>query len=254
MSDRIKDHFSGHADRYEAFRPDYPSALFEYLASLCAARELAWDCATGNGQAAVELAAYFRSVVATDASAKQIEQARPRPNIRYLVAPADGAPLETGSVDLVTVAQALHWFDLPSFYAEVRRALRLGGILAVWTYGVHTIGAEIDAIIRRLYAHIVGPYWPPERRLVEEGYATLEFPFEELRTPEFRMTHDWDLPQLLGYVESWSATQRYRAHTGGDPRDLIKDELEAAWGDPKRSRIITWPLTVRVGRIDARER
>jgi SAM-dependent methyltransferase len=249
MSSNIKDHFSGHADRYEAFRPNYPEALFTYLASLCERHELAWDCATGNGQAAVALAPFFQSVIATDASEKQIEQARRCENVRYVVAPADRAPLGDASVDLVTVAQALHWFDLASFYAEVRRVVRPGGILAVWCYELHTISPEIDAIISRLYSDVVGAYWPPERRLVDQGYATLPFPFDELTPPTFRMTHDWDLAHLLGYVESWSATQRYRADTGKDPRDLVKSELEAAWGKPNRSRTVTWPLRVRVARI-----
>jgi SAM-dependent methyltransferase len=249
MSSEVKDHFSGHADQYEAFRPNYPAALFKYVSSLCDLHELAWDCATGNGQAAVELAPHFRKVVATDASAKQIEQARLRDNIEYLVAPADRAPLRDASVDLVTVAQALHWFDLPSFYAEVRRVARLGGILAVWCYELHTISPAIDAVVSRLYSDIVGAYWPPERRLVEEGYATLPFPFDELKPPSFQMTHDWDLAHLLGYVDSWSATQRYRAQTGKDPRDLVRSELEAAWGEPNKSRTVTWPLRVRAATV-----
>ncbi len=211
MSFKDKDHFSGHADRYEAFRPSYPESLFAYLASLCLTRELAWDCATGNGQAAVALAPYFRNVVATDASRKQIDQARQREHIRYLVAPAEDVPLESASVDLVSVAQALHWLDLPRFYAEVRRVVRPGGILAVWCYELHSITPEVDAVIRRFYTDIVGSYWPPECRLVEEGYQTLPFPFDELTPPGFQMTQSWDLAHLMGYLDSWSATQRYRA-------------------------------------------
>jgi SAM-dependent methyltransferase len=251
MTPKNKDHFSGQADQYAAFRPDYPEALFAYLASLCVRRDRAWDCATGNGQAAVALAPYFQSVIATDVSQKQLERARPRENVRYLVAPADHAPLDVGSVDLVTVAQALHWFDLPSFYAEVKRVLRVGGLLAVWCYELHTITPEIDAIISRLYSDIVGPYWPPERRHIEEGYKTLPFPYDELTSPAFQMTHNWDLAHLLDYIDSWSATQRYRADNGQDPRDLIKTELEAAWGDPGESRAVTWPLRIRAGRAEA---
>ena len=147
MSFKEKDHFSGHADRYEAFRPNYPDALFAYLASLCPVCDFAWDCATGNGQAAVALTPYFRRVIATDASQKQIDQARHRERIRYLVAPADASPLENSSVDLVTIAQALHWLDLQSFYAEVRRVAKPRGILAVWCYQLHTITPEIDAVV-----------------------------------------------------------------------------------------------------------
>jgi SAM-dependent methyltransferase len=249
MSFKDKDHFSGHADRYVAFRPNYPDALFAYLASLCPVRDLAWDCATGNGQAAVALAPYFRGVLATDASQKQIDQARLHEKVRYLVAPAEGVPLENASVDLATVAQALHWLDLPGFYAEVRRVVRPGGILAVWCYQLHTITPKIDAVVTRLYADILGSYWPPERRLVEEGYKTLPFPFDELTPPGFQMTHSWDLEHLLGYLDSWSSTQRYRTQHGEDPRALIKADLEAAWGDPNRARIVTWPLHLRAGRV-----
>jgi len=246
-----KDHFSGHADRYEAFRPTYPDALFAYLAALYPFHDLAWDCATGNGQAAAPLAAYFRAVIATDASQKQIDQAHPRENVRYIVAPADEVPIRDASVDLVTVAQALHWLDLPGFYAEVRRVIRLRGMIAVWCYQLQTIAPKIDAIIHRLYADIVGADWPPERRLVEEGYRTLAFPFEEVDSPPFQMVHSWNLDHLLGYLGSWSSVQRYRARTGIDPLDVIRAELEAAWGDPGQTRDVTWPLHLRVGRVAA---
>jgi SAM-dependent methyltransferase len=249
MSFKDKDHFSGHADCYEAFRPTYPDALFDYLASLCSRRELAWDCATGNGQAAVPLASHFSRVIATDASQKQIEQARGPENVQFSVAAADSAPIEDGSADLVTVAQALHWFDLPKFYAEVSRVTRPGGILAVWCYQMHSITPEIDRLVHYLYSDIVGADWPPERRLVEEGYKTLAFPFEGLASPAFEMKHSWDLGRVWGYLSSWSSTQRYRARTGQDPLELIKHELEAAWGDPTKTRDVIWPLHMRVGRI-----
>ncbi len=148
---QFRDHFSGHADRYEAFRPDYPAELFDYLASIAPGHELAWDCATGNGQAALGVAPYFASVIATDASARQIEQARPRENVRYSVSPASDAPTPDASVDMVTVAQALHWFDLPAFYTEVRRVARHDAVLAVWCYEMHSIIPEVDAIVSALY-------------------------------------------------------------------------------------------------------
>jgi ubiquinone/menaquinone biosynthesis C-methylase UbiE len=250
MSFKDKDHFSGHADQYEAFRPTYPSALFAYLATLCTRHELAWDCATGNGQAAVALAPYFGCVIATDASEKQIDQARPNDRVHYFVAPADAAPLENASVDLVTVAQALHWFDLPRFYAEVKRVTVPGGVIAVWCYQRHTIAPEIDAIVDRFYSDIVGADWPPERRLVEEGYHTLPFPFVEVAPPRFEMVHSWDLNHVLGYLGSWSSTQRYRKRTGDDPLDLIRGDLVAAWDDPRQPRNVTWPLQVRVGQFN----
>jgi SAM-dependent methyltransferase len=249
MSFKDKDHFSGHADRYEEYRPTYPDALFAYLASLCSRHDLAWDCATGNGQAATALAAYFRNVVASDASQKQIDQAYACERVQYVVAPADASSLTDSSVDLVTVAQALHWFQLPRFYAEVARVARPDGVVAVWCYQLHVITPEIDAIVRHLYADIVGADWPPERRLVEEGYTTLDFPFAAVAAPPFHMTHSWDLDHLLGYLDSWSASQRYRIRVGHDPLDLINEDLAAAWGDPHENRTVTWPLHVRVGRV-----
>jgi SAM-dependent methyltransferase len=248
MSFKDKDHFSGQADRYEAFRPTYPDALFAYLAALCTHRDLAWDCATGNGQAAAALAPHFLSVIATDASAQQIAQARPHEKVHYLVAPAERVPVRAESVNLVTVAQALHWLDLPRFYAEVRRVSRPGALLAVWCYQLARTSPEVDASIDRLYARLEA-YWPPERRLVEERYQSLPFPFEEITPPGFLMVHSWDLDHLMGYLGTWSAAHRYPAQTGKDPLDLIRDELAMAWADPAQERDVTWPLCVRVGRI-----
>jgi ubiquinone/menaquinone biosynthesis C-methylase UbiE len=251
MSFTDKDHFSGHAACYQQFRPHYPDALFTYLASLCPAFDIAWDCATGNGQAAVALAPYFESIIATDASAQQIDQAQLDPKVRYLVAPAETAPIEDGTVDLVTVAQALHWLDVSSFYREVCRVAKPGGLLAVWCYQLHSISPEIDSIVTRLYSGIVGAYWPTERKVVEDGYKTIALPFDELTPPEFRMVHSWDLEHLLGYLGSWSATQRYRKQHGEDPVALIVDELRSAWGEPTRKRDVIWPLHARVGRVIA---
>jgi ubiquinone/menaquinone biosynthesis C-methylase UbiE len=249
MSFKGKDHFSGHAECYQQFRPNYPDALFTFLSSLCPAHELAWDCATGNGQAAVALAPHFDRVIATDASTQQIDHAEPHAKVEYLVAPADKVPIDEGTVDLVTVAQALHWFDISTFYPEVRRVAKTGGLLAVWCYQLHRISPEIDAVVSRLYSGIVGEYWPPERKIVEDGYKTLAFPFEELVTPEFRMVHSWDLERLVGYLGSWSSSQRYRKQNGTDPVAFIADDLKAAWGDPDGPRDVIWPLHVRVGRV-----
>lgn len=247
----FKDHFSGHADRYEAYRPSYPDAMGEYLAAVAPGRDLAWDCATGNGQAAASLARHFRAVVATDSSAKQLAQARRHESIAYAVAHAERAPLPAGSIDLVTVAQALHWFDLSRFYAEVRRVCRPGGLCAAWCYGLHAIDPRVDAVVHRLYGEILGEFWPPERHLVEQQYRTLPFPFAALEAPRFEMGARWDLARLLGYLNTWSSAQRYRARHGSDPLDLVRRDLEAAWGDPARERDVVWPLTLRLGRVDA---
>ena len=247
----FQDHFSGHAADYARFRPHYPPELFAWLAELAPASELAWDCATGNGQAAVALSAHFAEVVATDASAEQVAQAEAHAGVRYAVAPAEESGLPEGSVDLVTVAQALHWFDLGRFYAEVRRVLRPSGILAVWSYGLFECSPAVDVLVRRLYADIVGPYWPMERRLVEEGYRSLPYPFPELAPPAFAMEARWTLAQTAGYLNTWSAVQRYRKDRAEDPLDLIAAELTAAWGDPAAAQRLRWPLQLRVGRAPA---
>jgi SAM-dependent methyltransferase len=213
----FKDHFSGHADGYEAFRPTCPPDLFDDLASLAPSHDLAWDCATGNGQAAYGLTPHFRAVIATDASAGQVAQARPHERVRYLVSPAERSPLADRSVDLVTAAQALHWIDLPCFYDEVRRVCRPGAVLACWCDQLHAIDPQVDGVVCRYYAETVGPYWPPERLLVEAGYRTLPFPFEELDPASFRMSLRWDLARLMGYLGTWSSSQRYQADRGRDP-------------------------------------
>jgi ubiquinone/menaquinone biosynthesis C-methylase UbiE len=245
----FKDFFSGHAVEYDAYRPTYPQALFKQLAALAPGHERAWDCATGNGQAAQGLAPYFRTVIATDASAKQLGRATPHAGISYLVGTAEHAPLEDRSVDLVTVAQALHWLRLPEFYAEVRRVARPGAAFAAWCYGLSTFNPAIDAVIYRLYEDILGTYWAPERRHVEAGYTTLEFPFEPLAISPVQMTAEWDLHHLVGYLGTWSSAQAYQKKHGADPIELIQAELEEAWGDPRGTRTATWPLSVRVGRV-----
>lgn len=245
----FKDHFSGIAGDYAAFRPRYPAALFDYLAGLAPGRTLAWDCACGSGQATMELASRFEAVVATDASSRQIAAALALPNVLYRVATAEASGLAEASVNLVTVAQALHWFDVDCFYAEVHRVLVPDGVLAVWTYEVQQVDGEtIDALLKHFYRITVGPHWPPERRLVEEGYRTLPFPFAELRSPGFEMAVSWSLPQLLGYFRSWSATSRYIAAEGRDPVTALMDELLPLWGEPASPRRISWPLSLRVGR------
>ena len=245
----FKDHFSGHASAYTQYRPHYPPGLFTWLAALSPTHERAWDCATGNGQAAVDLARYFDEVVATDASSTQIDNAIAHPQVRYAVAPADAAPVPAHSLDLVTVAQALHWFDFDAFYAEVRRVLTPGGHLAVWCYGLLWIEPAIDAVLRHFYAHTIDAYWPAERRYVEEAYRTIPFPFAEVAAPEFAMNTHWDLTALCNYLRTWSAVQRFQQKQGHDPVDALEGELRGLWGERTLEREITWPLHIRVGRV-----
>ena len=242
----FKDHFSKQAAAYAKFRPRYPSELFEYLGSVAPSCTLAWDCATGNGQAAVELAEVFDQVIATDASEKQIANAQPYARVEYRVAPAENSGLQSGTVDLIMVAQALHWFDLDHFYAEARRVLRPEGVVAASAYLFAQIAPTVDAVINRYYSEVVGPYWPPERHLVE-NFADIRFPFYEIQPPKFQMTTRWNLEQLIGYLRSWSATQRFIAANNRDPLEEIASELRVAWGNPNQPREVVWQLTLRVG-------
>ncbi|HRF45588.1 MAG TPA: class I SAM-dependent methyltransferase [Candidatus Competibacteraceae bacterium] len=244
----FNDHFAPVAPHYARFRPTYPEALFAWLATATPGRERAWDCAAGNGQATLDLARYFRYVIATDASRTQIDAAPPHPNVEYRVAPAEASGLADASVDLITVAQALHWFDLDRFYGETRRVLKPGGILAAWTYGVLVIeDARVNTCVLTFYRETAGPCWPSERRHVESGYRTLPFPFREIPAPAFCMTAAWTLPELLGYIRSWSATGRYLTEHGVDPVNELAMELAPLWGSPATRRQVNWPLSLRVG-------
>jgi ubiquinone/menaquinone biosynthesis C-methylase UbiE len=244
----FKDHFSGHAASYAAYRPGYPPELFDFVVSLTPGRSLAWDCATGNGQAALSLAEVFARVVATDASRQQLDQALLHPRIEYRVAPAEDSGLADGSVDLVTVAQALHWFDFDLFYREARRVLAPGGALAAWTYNLLRGTPEVSALIDRLAREITGAYWPPERRWVDEEYRTIPFAFPEVPAPVFHHRETWNLERLVAYLRTWSSVVRFEAATGEDPIARIAPELAAAWGDPEEPRLLTWPIFVRAGR------
>ena len=242
----FKDHFSRQAADYAKFRPRYPRELFEYLGSVAPSRALAWDCATGNGQAAVELAEVFDHVIATDASEKQISNAQPHRHIEYRVAQAENSGIKSGTVDLLIVAQALHWFDLDRFYLEARRVLKPNGALAASAYLCAQIDPAVDAVVNQYYSEVVGPFWAPERRLVE-NFAEIPFPFHKIDPPKFEMTMHWDLDHLVGYLRTWSATQRFIAVKGTDPLERIIDELRRAWGNAHQARRIMWPLTLRVG-------
>jgi len=247
----FKDHFSGHAAHYAAARPGYPAALFDWMAAQVPMRELAWDVGCGNGQAALALAERFATVHATDPSANQIAAATPHPRVRFAVEPAEACSLPDASVDLICAAQALHWFDHARFFAEVDRVLRPGGLLVALSYGLTHVDADIDAVFMRLYDGALGPYWPPERGLVESGYAELAFPFEALAAPVFDMCCDWNLAQYLAYLRSWSASQRHLTATGRDAVSEAESAFAVSWGDPLACRAVRWPLAVRAVRRPA---
>jgi len=242
-------HFSDRPENYQHFRPDYPDALFHHLADLVPERLLAWDCATGNGQAACSLAKYFTQVIGSDINQTQLDVAIKKDNIQYYCWPAEKTTLVDHSIDLITVAQALHWFNFNDFYREVHRVLKPGGIIAAWCYPLGQIIPPVDAIIRKLYEEILGDkYWPPERRYIDNAYQTIPFPFSLLATPNFSIIKDYNFSELIGYLNTWSAVKEYQKRNLQNPLDLIMKELKNAWGDMKQTHQMVWPLYVLVGR------
>lgn len=248
-----RDYFSAQADRYVAFRPHYPDALFARLCRGLPAAPLAWDCATGNGQAAVMLGRRLACVIGSDRSAAQLRHAIPQARVHYVQAYAEAMPLRDNCVDLITIAQALHWFDFERFYAEAARVLKPGGIIAAWTYSflsvIPQLGGDIETVLRRFYHDVVGPYWPAERRWVDEAYRSIPFPFAALDVGEFTIEVAWNLAGVIGYISSWSATQRYVAATGHDPLPVLAGELAGPWGEPAGMRRLSWPISIRAGRV-----
>ncbi len=245
----FNDLFSGHAKTYSKFRPGYPDSLFKYLAGLCPIKDTVWDCGTGNGQAALALSSYFKKVIATDGSAAQLESAPRFANVEYRVAVAENSGLAPASIDLVTVAQALHWFDLAKFFPEVRRVLKPKGLLAVWCYGRSVINSELDAVVDDFYAVTLKGYWDPARRFIDEGYTTIPFPFEEHEPKAFELSAEWNLGEFLGYLDSWSAVQTYIKKKGKSPLPDLAEQMLPLWGKKEVKRAVRWPVSLRVGRL-----
>ena len=243
------DHFGNVAANYSLHRPSYPSALFDWIASECPSHDTAWDCGAGNGQASLALAAHFDHVFATDMSATQIANAKAHPRIKYRVALAEASELPSSCADLVTIAQALHWFDLEKFYGEVRRVMKPTGLIAAWTYGMVVItNDEANECLQHFYHHVIGPYWPSERHHVETGYRELHFPFERINTPNVSMQVEWNASQLTGYLRSWSATARYHEATGIDPVKELSHQLIDSLDAPSQLIKVYWPLSILAGR------
>ena len=254
----FKDHFSNHAGLHAKARPHYPEALFEWVAAEAPTRDCAWDAGCGNGQASVALARRFERVIATDPSVQQIGNAIADPRVEYRNEPRDlsagnggyHTSIDARSVDAITVAQALHWFDLPAFLAEVCRVAKPGALFVAWCYANCSVTPAVDAVIAHLYDDILGACWPPERMLVDEGYASLDIPFAPVAAPAFEMCVDWTARQLLAYLASWSAAQRHLKATGLDAVAAITDELLGAWHDSQHARPVRWRLAVRAGRVE----
>ena len=245
----MKDRFSQQADNYQKYRPTYPKELYTFILDLVADKGIAWDCGTGNGQVASKLSEYFEQVYATDISEQQLQQAPVLPNVSYKVERAEHTSFSSHQFDLITVAQAIHWFDFDLFYQEVKRTLKPSGILAVMGYGLHETDASIQPIIHHFYTTIVGPYWDKERTYLDENYQTIPFPFKEIKTPSFTHTMQWSLPQLLGYLNTWSAVKLYEKKESLNPLSLIEDDLKKAWGAEDHTRSVTFPILLRIGKV-----
>lgn len=243
----MKDNFSSQSEVYAQYRPGYPAELFEYILGFVKQKELAWDCGTGNGQSAAELSGHFKKIFATDISRKQLDHAVKKENIIYALEPAEKTSLTDGSVDLITVAQAIHWFRFEEFYEEVRRVAKPGAALAVWTYSLLRISEEIDRIIDEYHYATLEQYWDPERKYVDEGYANIPFPFDEIKTPGFVIEQNWTLDDLEGYLNTWSALQKFiKANSYSPVKDVI-EQVRPSWGEGKRT--IIFPVHLRVGLV-----
>ena len=245
---QFKDHFSHDSGSYSRYRPRYPSALFDFLASSCQETRWAWDLACGSGQSAVELARRFRRASASDASYRQIDRAVKAANLTYSVGPAHSIDAEDGALDLVTVAQALHWFEVDEVFTEVDRVLKPGGLLAVWGYQLLSIDPSVDNLVRSFEASVVGDYWPPERAILESGYRGVSFPYSQIATPLFQMSTDWSLEEVVGYLGTWSSVRGYRKAVGGDPLPSLRARMSSVWGDDASKKTVTWPLHLWLGR------
>jgi hypothetical protein len=243
-----KDLFSKQSGLYATHRPGYPEALFSYILQFVNARRDAWDCATGNGQVAAALAPHFKKVYATDISEQQLSRAVRKPNIQYSIQPAEKTGFPDNQFDLVTVGQAIHWFDFDRFYAEVTRTSRPGAVMAAIGYTYPVVNANVDALLERFNREILSDYWEPERQYIEDNYRTLPFPFEEIDAPAFEAAYEWDAERYIGFLRSWSPVQQYITEHGKDPVDQVAEDLRKAWPD-QAGISIRFPVLLRLGRV-----
>jgi ubiquinone/menaquinone biosynthesis C-methylase UbiE len=244
----FKDYFSTQAKEYSKYRPKYPPELFEYLSGLCNEHKLAWDCATGNGQAAVGLTPWFDKVIATDASPSQIEHAESNPKVTYKVATAENSGLETGSVDLITVATAIHWVDTDKFYPEAKRILKSGGVISIWLYGENKITPEVTKVFVHFFQDTIASYWPAEIKKAL-NFEEIDFPFTAVGSPNFKIRLMWSLKEYLSYLYTWSSVQNYIKANGKNPIEIVFNDFKRAWGDEDTKREIIWELKMKIGRV-----
>lgn len=243
----MKDLFSEHSALYSLFRPTYPATLYDFIFSYVKKFDVAWDCGTGNGQSARVLSTKFKNVLATDISAKQIEQAYKADTIFYSVC-GEKTSFGDRSIDLVTVSQAVHWFDLETFYQEVNRVAKPNAVLAVWGYSLLSIHPEMDLLIQDFYKNIVGSYWDKERHFIDKHYKTIPFPFEEIAAPTFEFHVDWPIKQLAGYLTTWSAVRKYMEANKTNPVEKLMEGITPLWNQD--SMRVTFPLFLRMGRVN----
>lgn len=247
-----KSEFSKQAADYAKYRPVYPAELYPYLKSVSPADELAYDAGTGNGQCAVALANHFKAVVASDLSREQIANAKTKANVTYTVSAAHESGIEARSVDLITAATAIHWFNFDLFYAECHRILKDGGVIAAWSYGWHQCeDPKITDLIQKIGKVILKDHWSPQPKLIWDNYSKIPFPFKEFSPPAFHQSLSWDMDELIGYLTTWSATQKYIDDKGTHPVDVVRRELATAWGNPEKKLQFDCPLIMRIGRHSA---
>lgn len=243
-----KDNFSKGAASYAKFRPDYPKKLFQLINSLVTFKTNCWDCGTGNGQLACELAKSFKNVYATDISQRQIDQADQQDNIHYSVQPAESTIFPDDLFDLVMVGQAIHWFDFDKFYTEVRRTCKPDALLVITGYSLLRVDEAMDPVLDDFYHNRVGPYWDQERSYIEGAYQTIPFPFEEIAHDDYLITCKWTLEHLIGYLNTWSAVKHFTDENGENPVDQIAGDLSRHWGKEK-VKSVQFPLLLRVGKV-----
>lgn len=244
----MKDNFSLHSDQYAKYRPTYPSDFYEYLNVIVPKKQYAWDCGTGNGQVALELAKTFEKVMATDISSSQIDQAVRIENVIYSVQPAEITNFNDNQFDLIVVAQAVHWFDFEKFYKEVRRTAQFNAVICIVGYSRIQVSEKIDDLITNFYNQVIGTYWDKERRYIDENYETIPFPFEEIKAPNFINKYKWTLEHLIGYLKTWSAVKHFIKKNGYNPVDALKVEIESFWNE-KEEKDVLFPLLLRMGRV-----
>lgn len=240
--------FSLESDQYARFRPTYPTELINLIVSLAPQKFIAWDVACGNGQLTIELSNHFETVIATDVSEEQITMAPQKRNINYRVEPSENTSIEQSSIDLITVSQAIHWFEFDQFYNQVRKVIKPNGILALIAYILPTITPEIDAVIQEFYNGTLNGYWDERRKFIEEEYTTIPFPFEEVKLPSYYIEQQWKREDLIGYLSTWSAVKKYKQITSTDPIAIVAEIINSLWGENEIIEVRT-PLITKIARI-----